>query len=47
MKGLRFRWALLEAGETEEQVGTLRIRWELYRTDRGAIEQVRGDLRFR
>lgn len=32
----------MEAGETEEQMGTLRSRRELYRTGRGPIEQVGG-----
>lgn len=42
MKGLRFRWGSLETGETEEQLGTLRSRWEIYRTGRDPIEQVGG-----
>lgn len=39
MKGLMFRWGSLETGETEEQVGTLRSRWELYRTNRGPLNR--------
>lgn len=32
----------METGDTEEQVGTLRSRWEIYRTGRDPIEQVGG-----
>lgn len=39
VKGLMFRWGSLETGETEEQVGTLRSRWELYRTNRGPLNR--------